>query len=91
MRSVCQALDDFSMFKWKVLGRHLGLSESLLEEINADFKQGAVRECFNEVLKAWLRWNYDETSFRHPTWHSLADAVKKSGDPAIAANIIAMQ
>ena len=84
---VRQVLNDFNMKQWRVLGEHLGLGENLLDLISADHKGDGVRECFNEVLKAWLRWNYDLAKFGRPTWHRLADAVERSGDPAFATKI----
>ena len=87
MYGVSQALDGFSKAQWKVLGRQLGLKSNLLDEINSNCQRNGVEECFNRTLEAWLKRNHNEATFGPPTWHSLADAVKKSGDPALAAKI----
>ena len=86
---VSQALEGFHKSKWKVFGRQLGLKSALLDQINADYQQNGVGECFNQVLEAWLNMDYDKDKFGPPTWHSLADAVKKCGNPALAAKIMA--
>ena len=83
-----EALAGFNPAWWKVLGRQLGLGEELLDEIKADYQQNGVRECLNQVLAHWLRRNYREARFGCPTWHSLANAIKKSGNPAHAAKIL---
>ena len=88
MYDVSHALDDFNIAQWKDFGRELGLKSNLLEEIKANHhQQNGVGECFNQVLKAWLKRNHNEARFGPPTWHSLADAVERSGDPALAAKI----
>ena len=87
IHAVRKALKGFNKAEWKALGEELGLGEDLLDEIKANYHAQGVRECLNEVLKAWLRWNYHETSFGCPSWQSLANAVKRSGDPALAAKI----
>ena len=89
MYDVSQTLDSFNMTKWKVLGRQLGLKSNLLDNINANYQQNGVEECFSQVLEAWLKRNHNESRFKPPSWHSLASAVKRSGDPALAANILA--
>ena len=87
LHEVSQALDGFHKSQWKVLGRQLGLKSDLLDQINADYQQNGVEECFNQVLEAWLKGNHNEAWFGPPTWHSLADAVKRSSHPALAAKI----
>ena len=88
MFDVSHALDEFYKAQWKVLGRELGLKSNLLEEIKANHhQQNGVGECFNQVLKAWLKRNHNEARFGPPTWHSLADAVERSGDLALAAKL----
>ena len=87
MYSVSHALDGFSKPQWKVLGRELGLKSDLLDQINADHQRNGVGECLNQVLEAWLKQNYSVNSFGPPTWHSLANAIEQSGDPALGAKI----
>ena len=87
IHDVREELAGFKLAQWKVLGRQLGLGEELLDEIQADYQRDGVRECLNTVLSHWLRRNYREAKFGCPTWQSLANAVKKSGDPALAAKI----
>ena len=84
---VSHALDGFSKPQWKVLGRELGLKSDLLDEINANHQRNGVGECLNQVLEAWLKQNYYVDRHGPPTWHSLANAVEQSGDPALAAKI----
>ena len=87
IHDVRKALAGFVHARWKVLGRQLGLREALLDEIKADYQQNGVQECLNKVLTHWLRRNYNVARFGGPTWQNLANAVKKSGDPALAAKI----
>ena len=82
-----EALAGFNQARWKELGGHLGLREQLLDEIMADYQLHGVRECLNKVLTHWLRRNYNVARFGVPTWQNLANAVKKTGDPALAAKI----
>ena len=89
MYDVSQALEGFIKAQWKVLGRQLGLKSNLLDDINANHQRNGVEECFSRVLEAWLKRNHNEARFGPPSWHSLASAVKRSGDPALAANILA--
>ena len=87
IHDVRETLAGFKLALWKVLGRQLGLGEELLDEIKADYQRDGVRECLNEVLAHWLRENYHKAKFGRPTWENLANAVKRSGDPAIATKI----
>ena len=89
IHDVREDLAGFNKKLWKDLGRELGLGEDSLGEIQADNQRDGVRECLNEVLAHWLRRNYDEERFGRPTWQSLANAVKKSGDRALADKILA--
>ena len=87
LSKVTNALRTFKKAKWKVLGRELGLSEVVLDEVKADYKQEGVDECLVEMLKHWLQGNYDQHDVKPPTWSNLANAVKKACDPALAGAI----
>ena len=87
LSKVTNALRKFKKAEWKVLGRELGLDEVVLEEVAADYRQKGVRECLVEMLKHWLRMNYDESDVKPPTWSNLANAMNKTDDPALADDI----
>ena len=89
MDDLSHALDGFSKAQWKVLGRELGLRSDLVDEINADYQQNGVGKCFSQVLVQWLRMEHDVAKFGSPTWYSLAIAVGRSGDSALADRILA--
>ena len=82
-----QALKNFNKGKWQNLGRELRLRQNLLNEINADYQKNGVGECLYQALEAWLKEKYDKDKFGPPTWHSLANAVEISDDPALADEI----
>ena len=84
LRDVKKALRGFNKKKWKDLGEELGLDEEVLETVSADHKGEGIEECFREMLKHWLRKNYDDADSNPPTWNNLADAVKEAGDRALA-------
>ena len=90
MYDVSQALYGFIKAYWKVLGRQLGLKGNLLENINDKYRRNGAEECFSQVLEAWLKRKHDEATFGPPTWHSLADAVERSGDHDLAVNVLAL-
>ena len=69
------------------LGRELGVREKYLEEVRADYAQRGVNECFVEMLKHWLRRNYDKARFGPATWDNLANAIEKVGDSPLADDI----
>ena len=87
LSEVTDKLHNFSKAKWKALGRKLGLSEEVLDKVKADYKEEGVDECLVEMLKHWLRMNYKASDSKLPTWSNLADAVEKTGDPALAKTI----
>ena len=63
---VSEALVKFEKANWRVLGRQLGL-DGVLGGIKADYGQEHVEECFNQVLKEWLKRNHDEARCGPPT------------------------
>ena len=79
-------LRPFDKGNWMDLGRELGVKEEDLEAVKADYKQEGVKECLTAMLKHWLRRNY-ETRYGSPTWDTLANAVEKSDDAALAHDI----
>ena len=87
LRNVKCELRRFNKEKWKDLGEELGLREEDLEAVRADYAHKGVKECLSEMLKHWLRRNYDEAKFGSPTLNNLANAVEKSDDPALACDI----
>ena len=87
LTTVTDELCKFKKAKWKALGRQLGLDEDVLDEVKADYKEEGVDECLVEMLKHWLRMNYEASDSKPPTWSNLADAVKRTGDRALANTI----
>ena len=87
LRIVTNELRNFNKGNWKELGRQLGLSEAVLDGVKADYRQEGVGECLVEMLKHWVKKNYDNSESKPPTWSNLADAVKEAGDPALANTI----
>ena len=87
LQDVKDKLCPFNKGNWMELGRELGVKEEDLETVRADYTQKGVNECLTEMLKHWLRRNYDEAKHGSPTWDNLANAVKKSGDAALAHDI----
>ena len=80
-------LSKFKKAKWKDLDRKLGLDEDVLDEVKGDYKEEGVDECLVEMLKHWLRMNYEASDSKPRTWSNLADAVKRTGDRALAKTI----
>ena len=87
LRIVKDELRDFTKGNWKELGRQLDLNEADLDEVQANYNQQGVGECLVEALKHWLNMNYDNSDSKPPTWSNLADAVKKTSNPALAKTI----
>ena len=69
------------------LGEELGIGVEVLETVNADNSRDGVEECLSEMLKHWLRQNYDGSDSKPPTWSNLADAIQETGDTALATTI----
>ena len=87
LKDVKKELRAFNKKKWKDLGEELELDEEVLETVTADYEGKGVEECFREMLKHWLRQNYDGADSNPPTWSKLADAVKETGDTALADDV----
>ena len=83
---VRKELRDYTKSNWSVLGLELGL-EKVLDKIHAKHKRDGDEVCMDELLKEWLRRNHDQERLGCPTWRSLAAAVEKSGNQAMAERI----
>lgn len=67
---------------WKAIGEGLRLRVGSLEEIKKA-NHDVPRECMSEMLKCWLRRNYNVRRFGVPTWRTV---VKVVADPAAGNN-----
>ena len=59
--------------RWRDIGRKLGMLPSTIDSISADHSQ--CGPCLSEVIKHWLKLNYDASKFGQPSWRKLAEAV----------------
>ena len=59
--------------RWRDIGRKLGIRPSTIDSISADYSK--CGPCLSEVIKHWLKLNYDTTKFGQPSWKKLAEAV----------------
>ena len=59
--------------RWRDIGRKLGIRPSTIDSISADHSQ--CGPCLSEVIKHWLKLNYDTNKFGQPSWRKLAKAV----------------
>ena len=73
--------------KWEDFGGNLGLKQSTIETISANFRR--AERCFTEVITQWLRWNYDYEKEGKPSWKNLVKAVHPINDKL--ANSIAQE
>ena len=76
----------FPYSKWSELGLELGLHQSTLDEIRAEFGT-SVSSCLRECLTRWL--NKQDNIMRRSgvNYNSLADALITIGEKAVAENI----
>ena len=81
-----EELRDYQNSDWRVLGLELGLA-NVLETIHAGHKFDGVEQCMDETLNQWLMRNHNEEKFGRQTWESLAAAVDRSGNRALAESI----
>ena len=79
-------LRRFNKKNWMHLGRELGVEEEHLEEVRATCNYGhsGLNEWLVEMLNYWLKRHYNEAKFGSPTWETLANAVERSNDAALA-------
>ena len=87
LKDVKKELSSFKKKNWMKLGEELGIDPDVLETVSADHNRDGVDECLSEMLKHWLRQNYDDADSKPPTWSNLADAVQGTGDGALAKAI----
>ena len=71
---------NFPEAKWLEFGLKLGLIHPTLEAINANHRGNTLR-CLMECLSKWLRKSH------YPTWQTLANALRKLEEKAVAENI----
>ena len=71
LHNVREELRDYQKSDWRVLSLELD----------------GVERCMDEALHQWLMRNHNEEKFGRPTWKSLAAAIDRSGNHALAENI----
>ena len=76
----------FHSSKWIEFGLKLGLYEPTLDEIRADCGT-SVSSCLTECLTRWLKKQDDVANRGGVNYNSLADALRKIGEIAVAENI----
>ena len=59
--------------RWRDIGRKLGMQPGTLDSISADHSK--CGPCLSEVVKQWLKLNYDASKFGQPCWRKLAEAI----------------
>jgi hypothetical protein len=60
--------------KWEQLSIYLGLSFEVTDNIKGS---GDNYHCWSEVLKHWIKRNYNTRKYDLPSWRSLLKAVAK--------------
>ena len=73
----------YSATGWNQLGLKLGLYATTLSEIESD-NNGKVKNCLMECLRAWLSQRDDVELKGGPKMSSLINALRKTGNNAIA-------
>ena len=74
MKHVLNAVEKLSA-KWRLFSVELGIEESTLDLIEHDHS-GNAKMCLYNVLREWLKLNYDVEMHGRPSWRRLAEAVK---------------
>ena len=69
---VCRSLSP----KWEQVGGYLGLTISTIDQVRWNHHRDESR-CLNEVLKHWIRQDYNTEKFGHPSWRNLLKAIGK--------------
>ena len=85
LSEVLGMLRNFSASKWLDLGLHLGLYYHTLEFIERNNKDST--RCLLNCLAKWLERHDRVDQFGAPTWTSLASALEKMGEMAVAESI----
>ena len=62
--------------KWQQLSAFLGLKLSIIDRIKSDFPSDSLG-CLSEVLKEWIKMNYDTQRYGKPSWKTLLKAIAK--------------
>ena len=57
---------------WKAIGAGLRLSLGTLDEIETAHNHNP-KDCLSDVLKHWLRRNYNTERFGEPTWRTVVE------------------
>ena len=88
LNEILQRLSNsrFHSSKWIDFGLNLGLYEPTLDEIRAEFGP-SVSSCLRECLTRWLNKQDDVANRGGVNYDSLADALKNTGEIAVAENI----
>ena len=60
--------------KWNLLATKLRLRNHAVENIQQKYSDGM--NSLNEVLKEWLKLNYNHQKYGRPSWRRLAEAVR---------------
>ena len=75
---------NFPEAKWFEFGLKLGLFYPTLEAIDANHR-GNTSDCLMECLSKWL--STADKNVQPPTWQTLASALRKLEEKAVAENI----
>ena len=62
--------------RWKAIGRGFRIDSERLDQIQTD-NHGDCEECLEDVVKCWLRRNYDVELFGVPTWRAVVKVVAR--------------
>ena len=60
--------------KWRNIGLVLGISDSKLEEIEAN--KSSVKDRLTDMLRLWLNKAYNIEKYGEPSWQTLREAVR---------------
>ena len=59
---------------WRDIGLALGISDSKLEEIEAN--KASVKDRLTDMLRLWLKKSYNVEKYGDPSWQTLREAVR---------------
>lgn len=59
--------------KWESFATVLGMKQDTIERIQQDHPRDSAF-CLKEVLKEWLKKNYDTFRHGHPSWRNICEA-----------------